>query len=303
MSDLRWDDPVLQWNQEWKGGKPDWRARYRLLQSWYRERILQAPPGQATHGRRVDPVGSTLDRDWSNANPRANFLSQAIADYAAERLPRDDRVRRNLLSSQPLCFNLFGFLRGREHVAAAALSDVLDIPIAAVTLIRVEWKPKLHPLGDRTSFDAFVEYVNPAGGRGFLGVETKYTEAFSRKRSEKPRYTEITEAPDSGFRPGAAEQLAHPLTNQLWRNTLLALAVLDQSNYAEGYSVVLHAPRDEHIESAIDAYYAQREEPKSLLRVATYEDLVAAIEEQPGPDVADWCLRFRQRYLDLTPVL
>ena len=300
-----WSDPILQVK-----GEKKWVKQYRLLQSWYRQKVLSAPPGKATSGRRRDLVGSMLDEDWSREHPGKNFLDPEVAAYVEKRLLQiraeggtadPDRLRRNLLSSQPLCFNLFGFLRQRKDAAAAALQEALEITIADVTLIEVEWAPCPHPLCDRTAFDAYVEYRTGEGEPGFLGIETKYTERFSPKRYEKTRYTEITEAPGSGFRPGAAEQLADPLTNQLWRNAMLALEH-QKSGFGEALSVVLHADGDEDIGEAIDTFRDQREPPETLLRVVTYERLIAAIEAEAEPDVADWCRRFRKRYLDLSPV-
>ena len=164
---------------------------------------------------------------------------------------------------------------------------------------QAEWAPDPHPLGDRTAFDAYVEYRTDDGEPGFLGIETKYTELFSQKRYESDRYTEITEAPHSGFRPGASGRLASARTNQLWRNTMLALAHTTQ-RFNQGFSVVLHAAGDGEIGSAIEAFYAEREEPGSLLRVVTYERLIDAVAQEPG--ATEWAGGFRKRYLDLSPV-
>jgi hypothetical protein len=249
-----------------------------------------------------------LDEDWSRKNPGKNFFGDEIACYAAARVRRvsvaggtaeADRLQRNLLSSMPLCFNLFGFLRQHASIAAAALGEVLDLPMMEPTVIEVEWSPEPHPLGDRTAFDAYVESASADGDRGFLGVETKYTEKFSQREYERARYVHLTEAPGSGFRPGAAERLAGTRTNQLWRNALLALAHRE-AGFQHGLSVVLHAAGDTEIGSAVDAFYAERAEPGSLLRVVTYEDLIDAIGQHSA--ARGWSEWFRGRYLDLSPI-
>ena len=92
----------------------------------------------------------------------------------------EDRLRRNMLSSMPLCFDLFGFLRRYPHVAARVLGNAFHLPIAKILVIEVESKP-CDALEDRTAFHACVRYRRPDGQEGFVGVETKYTEPFSQK--------------------------------------------------------------------------------------------------------------------------
>jgi hypothetical protein len=129
---LAWYDPALQ-----VPGDPARRARYRALQSWYRETVLHTEPGRHPHGQQ--PVGSMLPED--RALEGLNFLDQKIASYTerrAEEVIRDggtldrDRLRRNLLSSMPLCFNLFGKLQAHRPAAARVLGTLLGLDIAAI---------------------------------------------------------------------------------------------------------------------------------------------------------------------------
>ena len=189
-----WYDPVLQVPSDSKR-----RARYRALQSWYRETVLGVEPGRHSSGRLV---GSLLPKQ--PALDKLNFLDEQVASYAerrAEQVLKDggtldrDRLRRNLLSSMPLCFNLFGKLGAEQPAAARVLGAVLGLEIATVDQVLVEHAPPAAKamLEDRTAFDAFVAYTTPTGAKGFVGVETKYTEPFS------PGRTALTTT--SGFRP------------------------------------------------------------------------------------------------------
>ena len=116
-----------------KGRSPSWadqalliasdpihKAKYRALQSWYRESVLSAPAGLDARGRRR--VGSMLSADAVAADPSLNFIDDAAARYVELRIPdvreqegalEETRLRHNMLSSQPLCFNIFGSLRGK----------------------------------------------------------------------------------------------------------------------------------------------------------------------------------------------
>lgn len=303
-----WDDATLQVSSD-----TEWRAQYRLLQSWYRETVLKEPPGFSTlrnePGSRL--VGSMLSADAVRARPALNFLSPEIAAYVGIRSAQvlqaggtldEDRLMRNMLSSQPLCFNLFGYLRDHRAKAARVLRDLLSLDISIIDRIEVEEAPPPdRHLGDRTAFDAIIEYRDCDGASGLLGIETKYTEPFSTPRYSRDTYTHLTEAPSSGFRPGAAAILQEPATNQLWRNALLVLSLSRTRDFRYGHVVVLACRGDVGAARAAAGLREQLVSPDSLLRVAALEDLIEACVQWDG--LREWALEFRRRYLDLTPVL
>jgi hypothetical protein len=187
-----WYDPVLQVARDSKR-----RARYRALQSWYRETVLGVEPGRHGSGRLV---GSLLPKQ--RALDGLNFLNEQVASYAERRAGQvlkdggtldRDRLCRNLLSSMPLCFNLFGQLGAERPAAARVLGAVLGLDIATVDQVLVEHAPPAAKamLEDRTAFDAFVAYTTPTGATGFVGVETKYTEPFSPRPHRPDHYQRL----------------------------------------------------------------------------------------------------------------
>jgi hypothetical protein len=266
---LPWDADELRVKSD-----PRWRAEYRLLQSWYRETRLGLDHGHVP--RRERPVGSMLSRDAVETAPAANFLNDEIFAYVQERVPQikaeggtlgEDRLYRNLLSSQPLCFNLFGYLRGHAGALRDVMSRLLDLDIAEIDAVEVEWAPAPDQhLNDRTAFDAFVSYRTAAGRAGFLGIETKYTEKFSPEPYDRDSYREWTSKPASGFQDGAAGRLKGSLTNQLWRNALLTLSLAATAEFDQGRCIVVHCERDQGLERAIGAFHAERLEPGSLVQ-------------------------------------
>ena len=154
-----------------------WRAKYRLLQSWYREEVLKEEPDIGSNGRRI---GNMLSAD-AGAKGR-NFLTPEVAAYVDQRIPEVQeangtievtRLRRNMLSSMPLCFNLFGHLRQHPAEAAALMKEAFDLDVAEVVKIDVEWAPHPHPLSDRTAFDAFVEYRTTIARNRISSVRSK----------------------------------------------------------------------------------------------------------------------------------
>jgi hypothetical protein len=213
-----------------------------------------------------------------------------------------DRLRRNLLSSMPLCFNLFGKLRAEPQTAARVLGRVLGLDIATIDEVLVEYAPAAGKaaLKDRTAFDAFVAYRTSSGSKGFLGVETKYTEPFSPTIYPANRYEPLDAYQTARFRPGAAQRLARPATNQLWRNVLLAAATRADGGFRIGHAVVIAGQDDQAARRAVSALKAELDDPDGLLRSVSLERLV---EECLGePLLAGWAAEFRRRYLDLSPI-
>lgn len=277
------------------------RARYRLLQSWWRQHVLDVPPG--FNGRQY--VGSLLPQD---AGPWLNYLTEEVRTYAAARVPdiaaeggslNQDRLRRNLLSSQPLCFNVFGHLQAHPAAAARVLSEVFNLPVDEVLHMEVEWAPlRRGPLGDRTAFDAFVDY-RAGGSRRFLGIEVKYTEPFGVTRYDRPEYRELT-AGSGAFREGAAERLVGAATNQLWRQTLLALSLTSAADYDSGRAALLSLQGDAGVERAVEGLTAEAATPEAEPVTGTLERLVIAAADVP--ELAAWAGLVRRRYLDMSPL-
>ncbi len=296
-----WDADMLK-----VGSEPAWRAKYRLLQSWYRQMVLKAPAGRFRGRYR----GNHLSPEWVAKYPTANFLTGEVSDYVDSRVPQvlaqggvieETRLRANLLSSQPLCFNLFGHLRAYPEHAITVLNATFDLDIETIKAIEVEWAPDpASHLGDKTAFDAYVEYTTPDGERGFIGVETKYTEPFTLQEYDRPSYRRVTDDPSSGFKRGAADLLKGKSTNQLWRNALLVASIRKEEGFDLGHVALLACKEDRALTGAVKKFAEQLIEPRSLLRVANFEDLISVADKIPA--LADWASAFRGRYLDLTQI-
>jgi len=125
---------------------------------------------------------------------------------------------------------------------ALLLNEVFAVDVASVEGAQCEWAPdKTLHLNDRTAFDAFVIYRDPAGRRCFLAVETKYTEPFSQKEYDSQLYRDVT-ARSGFFRDGAGEQLIGRSTNQLWRMAMLAASLLHAGTSISDRSRCWHLP-------------------------------------------------------------
>ena len=183
----------------------------RVRQARWRER-RELPLGE--HAGR--PLGSRLPMPFAR-DTLENYLTDTIrevvraevldAKKSAGKLYGQPRIFNDLLSSQPLCFNLFGELQRDLDLATRVVASLTGGHVARVTGIEFEHSPGRRDAkytGDRSAFDVFIEYVAGSGARGFLGVEVKYHEGLGDPAAEhRPRYDEVA-ALMGAFRADAA---------------------------------------------------------------------------------------------------
>jgi len=284
-------------------------ARMRFHQSWYRRHVLNLPPGPNPAARGT-VYGNMLQPE--DGMQGYNFLSAATHSFAEERLHEaqgmvePNRLRNNLLSSQPMCFNLLAPLAQDLDLASRLLTGLPGLPDSLrVTEVKVEYAPpKEQHLNDNTAFDAWIEYERDPDVRGFVGIETKLTEPFSQAEyAFDERYARWRHRPQWWWRPGAEEEFSDKRFNQLWRNHLLAFSVLYQPQkvYQEGFCAVVYHTEDVACTKAIETYRLQLEPwAQSTLLDWPLGDVVerwAALLE--GRNQREWLNAFRLRYLDL----
>ena len=87
-------------------------SRMRKHQSWYRANELHLPYGTGPGPNDTSSYGNMLTRVDGEAG--RNFLTQEIFEVALDRIAQGSgvvekyRLLHNMLSSQPMCLNLFG---------------------------------------------------------------------------------------------------------------------------------------------------------------------------------------------------
>jgi hypothetical protein len=281
----------------------------RFHQSWYRRHVLDLPAGRnpAARGRLY---GNMLRPE--DGSRGFNFHSADIYRCAVDRLAENKgaveplRLRNNLLSSQPMCFNLFAPLRHDIDLATALIQLLPGVPKdIRVTRVELEFAPpKQQYLDDLTAFDAWIEYTR-GECHGFLGIETKLTEPFSRAEYAftRPGYSRWLATPGWWWQPGAEGHFQNPQYNQMWRNHLLAFAMLNQptKQYQEAFCAVIHHDQDTICPQAIGNYrlHVTSTAQPTLLQW-TLSDVVTrwrgALSDRTHHD---WLNAFRLRYLGL----
>jgi hypothetical protein len=292
-------------------GDDAFTARMRLHQSWYRANVVGVECGVGPNPHSQSRYGNMLSAE--DGDRGLNFLTPEIAAYARARqkeLPAGIKAHRlfcNMLSSQPMCFNLFAPLALDADLAAPLTSALLGIDVARVDTVIIEHAPapKADYLDDNTSFDAYVEYRSPDGARGFVGIETKLTEPFSQDEYpiSKRSYSRWVEREGSPWLASSRAMLDARGHNQLWRNHMLGYANAARATepYA-GWSVaVVRHPLDHKCVGAVETYAACLRPGETTL-IDRPLDMIA---ERWRPIVhgtrwEPWWREFERRYLDLS---
>ena len=236
--------------------------RMRFHQSWYRVNELKVPYGTGPKPKNTTFYGNMLTR--ADGDRGLNFLTPHIHEIADRRLAIKQgtidpfRLLCNMLSSQPMCFNLFAPLVDDVELAARLMRVLLPDEIGLVNKVQLEYAPEpaKNYLNDRTAFDAFVSYTRSDGLPGFVGIETKLIEPFSQKVYSSPLYNHWSDHPQSPWLAEDRPRLQSKEVNQLWRDHLLAVAMrlAPGSDYASGWFMLVYHPMDLKCVTALKEY-------------------------------------------------
>jgi hypothetical protein len=212
------------------------------------------------------------------------------------------RLFHNMLSSMPMCFNLFGAMRGEHESFLPVFRSLFDADATRIVEIVCEWAPQepAARIGDRTAFDAIVRY-EAGDERRFVGIETKYTESFSSKDYDTQLYRDVT-ANSVWFAddPAAPERLKQPKTNQLWRNVMLAVRLEQHGSEGRGSVAVVALTDDAGAAKAVDGVRAEMTDThRDRLLSISIESILDTVDDL-APELSWWATSFRRRYVDLS---
>ncbi|MBQ1228117.1 MAG: hypothetical protein IIX79_08515, partial [Alistipes sp.] len=256
-----------------------------------------------------------------------NFLTEDAFNYAKKRVDPEykkpyetieaDRLFNNLLSSQPMAFNLFCPLRQMLEESPETATNVIKsalpgYPIHRVTEVELEFIPENNEslIGDKSAMDAIIRFEDVAGKSGFIAVETKYSEnlgtnvAYDRddNGNKIPRRQTLKAVEElCRFMPDVEQRIMKgdtPLT-QIYRNFLLS----EMYGYKEGllsYSIILapekHPTTKDELRSLT---IGLRDEYKERVKSMNLEDFVDAIIHNCPDKYRVVFERFYDRYLNL----
>lgn len=286
------------------------RAAARLLQALWRER-REIPMGFYLNGRgRKRPLGSRLSAYAAASG--ANFLAPELRKLTYRELAYrepgatidEHRVWSNMLSSQPLAFNLFGGLKLKPQLAHDVCHALWPDLIAEVCHIQFEHSPARGDMrftADATAFDVFISGRDAEGRNTFVAIEVKYSEALQEGEPRlRDRYEELTEDCGLYADPSDPELRANPC-QQLWREHMLAQCLISHRLYDRGVFVCLAPRLNEPVRRACARYDAKLADREDACRfeARTLEEVIEAIRLAGS---VEYAAGLYERYCDFTPV-
>jgi hypothetical protein len=284
------------------------QRRARVLQSlWRSERGY--PCGTHRAGAKSRPLGSRLPMPWAR-DELPNFLTERVRQVVRSevldparskgKLFGKPRIFNDLLSSQPLCFNLFAELRSDLALASKLVSHCTAGRFSEVVAIEFEHAPA--PIerytGDRSAFDVMLDCRSACGAHGFLGIEVKYHENLAgAAASHKPRYDEVA-AQMGCFRADSMPALRRQPLQQLWRDHMLTGAVRAVDAFEDAQFVVLYPKDNEACRRAVEAYRGTLSDSSSF-GTWLLEDVLAFLMANT---TSDWPALVFDRYCDFSKI-
>ena len=175
----------------------EFTQKCREMQGRYRERMGE-PMGVGPHLKKGTPqINMFVDGDKTGKN----FVNEFTFNYAKHRVDNKQphetideyRLFNNMLSSQPMAFNLFcPFIEMRQQGKGDIVSRIFqnifpDKYISEVTEVELEYLDTdiKKYLNDNTAMDAIVRYNDTDGKPAFIAIETKYTDVLGENTSRK----------------------------------------------------------------------------------------------------------------------
>lgn len=279
-------------------------AKCRKLQSIYRYEIGEEIRPYTDRYGNLHYYGNYIS---NGDNPKEgcwkNFLTECAFNYAKYRVEHkekyetieSDRLFNNLLSSQPMAFNLFCPLRQMREESPETATKVIKAALPGysiykVTEVDLEFIPENYKdlTGDKSAMDAIIRFVDTNGKEGFIAVETKYSEnlgtnvAYDKDENGKriPRAKSIEAVRElQCFKPDVEEQIiiGKKGLTQIYRNFLLS-EVYGFRKDLQSYSIILSPAKHPSTDGEFKSLYNElRDEYKDKIKKIDLEDFVNAI--------------------------
>jgi hypothetical protein len=312
------------YGEEYKGDSR-FVADCRKMQSIYRVEIGEGICPYTDRYGKLHYYGNYIS---NGENPKEgcwkNFLTEYAFNYAKERVNHkkpyetieSDRLFNNLLSSQPMAFNLFCPLRQMREESPETATKVIKAALPSysiheVTDVDLEFIPENYKdlTGDKSAMDAIIRFEDEQGKKGFIAIETKYSEnlgtnaAYDRDKNgnKTPRKQSLKAVQELNcFKSDVESRIINGEVRltQIYRNFLLS----EKFGHDEGlnsYSIILaprnHPSTDNEFKSL---YNELKEEHRTKINSMHLEDFVNAIINNSPTEYRVVFERFYDRYLN-----
>lgn len=287
-------------------------AKCRLHQSQYRCEVLNEDYGYGpTKGSNKKYGNFLIDGEKSGAN----FVSKVAYRYAIQRtydktiekdLTIDSyRLFNNMMSSMPLCFNLFSDLRellvsDKNTCSLVCKKLFKEIPwIENVEYIGVEFIPT--PIekytNDKTAFDAILLVIDDKQKRGLISIETKYTDLLGSNSAKNVDLKNQLIEQYNLFSDDLKNKLLKNGYKQIFRNFLLTFAYSKINKISHFCNIVISPSLDKKSEEEIDELKNGLNKNKDSIAKIHLEDFIERGISLDG--IGEIYSKLKRRYIAL----
>lgn len=278
----------------------NFKQKARLHQSRFRANVLKVD-----YDEHKNFLKSEDGKKGLNFYDDFNILNAVHERYGKK---YNKQLYSNLLRSEHIPFNLFIPLRYDHKFAKKVLSELFKDKIKEILKTNIEYAPpqKEKYLDDRTSFDAYIKYIDEDNHLGIYGIEVKYTEhGYPLKkdstedrqiRKNNSRYWAVTN--QSGlFKKGIENKLILDDYRQIWRNHILGESIKQVEKIMHFSSVTFYPAGNTHFTKAISEYQKFLFAPDNVFGI-TFEDYFSTLKKfSPSNRFDDWINYLKERYI------
>lgn len=254
--------------------------------------------------------GNFIETEYSKRE-KVNFLTPNIRKLVTEKisliranggLVGEPRIWNNLLSSQPLCFNLFGELSLDLELATKYFKKLFPSEVSVVIKIDFEYSSK-RDNPDNSAFDVFIGYLNDNNQKCFIGIEVKFQESLFEETpgkaaenysKHKDEYLKMT-TDSNFFKPNSIEKLKLTPIAQIWRDHLLAWNM--SQDYHDGFFVFLYPFENTECQNGVEKYRNHLIINDERITKFYPRDLTKFILTLSELINADWSKELEERYI------
>jgi len=272
--------------KKWIGTLPvsesGFKKRMRFHQGWWRAFVLAEEEGNYPNKRGKVICNTILDGQKSQKNFLSPNIVNAVIQTIQERqvassgILEEDRLFNNLLSSQPLCFNFFGELKIDTDLALQVLKQFWP-EINAVKSVIFEFASIKNCTHDNSAFDVAFE-VSAGNRNGLIGLECKYTDTFSQKEYDKPEYRHIFDKSKEMVFAGEYEDFMAARFNQLFRNQLIAEALVQNNDYDFVHTGLFCHQDDKSALQTGAEFQRMLKSDDKVFQMITYQDFIEKMQ-------------------------
>jgi hypothetical protein len=295
----------------------EFTERCRKLQGCFRVEMNEPMGVGPYRSSKKKQINMIVDGENTGKNFVNDFAFREAKRRVAKREKNETfdeyRLFNNLLSSQPMAFNLFCPFKemmenGKEKEVSSIFQAIFpDKGIDKVENVELEY---LHTdienyLNDRTAMDVIIRYMDTEGKKSFIAIETKYTDVLGTNSASNTMLHKQWIKRLSEFKKESENELLNdkkPIS-QIYRNFLLTecYGVLEGAN--RYYSVILAPAQHPTTLSEVNSLKDElKPEYRYKITSVTLEDFIEkTLEFCPQNEKAPF-IYFKNRYLDFSKI-